>query len=197
MSRSVVQEGLPPWLFTKRMAVVGGVVLAVMVNVGFGLFYGARSWWTDFNRAAPACFMYNQTPHEPGKRRFDASDPLPERTEVARNTAVRAVLDAARRCAPDRCISEARSAYAKAIRSYVQARADAAYWVDRRYGGPGLDWALRLYDQLDDRQIVKELRDRHAAGHVDADAMGDYAPAARMLLFRASSEVMPCRQGSS
>ncbi len=194
MSRSIVQEGLPPWLFTKRMAVVGGVVLAVVVNVSVGLCLGARHWWADVSRDAPACFMASTTPHAPGTRQFDASEPLPERTEAKRPPIVATALGAATACPPDRCSAEARAAYATAIRHYVVFRADAAYGLDRRYGSPGLDWALRLYDQLDDRQIVTEFRARHAAGYLDVDAMRDYAPAARMLLYRPTSDLSPCRK---
>ncbi|MDX2155006.1 MAG: hypothetical protein SFW09_00735 [Hyphomicrobiaceae bacterium] len=163
-------------------------------NVAAGLVLDVRSWWTDYNQSSPECFLYNAAPHKPGHRHFDRSDGDATGIEEGHDAVVAAMGTAARQCTMTRCDSAARNAYQKAIKKYVETRGQALARLDVRYGDRGLDWGRHLYGRQEDREIVNDFRRRHASGLVDIAAMRDYAPAARMLLYRPSADFLPCRR---
>lgn len=194
MSRSASRNGLPAWLFQPRMAAMTGMIFAVVALFSMGIVASLASWWADFNQASESCFQINASPHPPGRGDFDASQSDAVSAEASRVVVVEEALAAEAACPLGNCSGKAQAGYQKSIKRYISGRVGELTKLDVRYGDAGLDWGQRLYDQLDDRQLVRGLRQRHEAGLVDVDAMQRYAPAARMLLYRPASEFRPCRQ---
>lgn len=197
MSRSAQNEGLPEWLFTWRMAALSGIGVGVIGIIAMGLFFTARDWWSDATETAPACFAHFVRPIVPGSRPFSTSDRMVELARSRHDTLIQRVLKAEEACTPERCTGVARTAYQKAIKSYIDEKSHTITQLDTIYGAAGLQWGLEYYGQVGDNEVARGFRTRYAAGHVPLETMPRFHDAARLILYRPAVEFLPCRRSST
>jgi hypothetical protein len=196
MSSALHETGLPPWLFTPRMAVAGGVAfafLALLVGNVVG-FIGGLYDRTDLN-SAPACFAISRS-IAAGSEPFSRSSHDAKRIAGERKNDVAKVQAAAVDCKPASCDKAARERYRVATREYLMNRSRAASISFAKYGEAGLVYARWVYDAEEDRQIIDGLRQRYGARLFDLETMDngghDYIAATRMLLFGKVNDFKPC-----
>ena len=199
MSSSLHETGLPPWLFTPRMAVVGGVAIAFVVILVLNTvsFVGSLFDRADLN-SAPLCFMISG-PIGAGTQQLDRDSYRSKRMIAERENNVAKVQAASVNCQPAACNSAAREDYRVAIRSYLMTRSKAASASFARHGEAGLNFARGIYDEEEDREIINGLGKRYGANLFDLRTMDngghDYIAATRMLLFGNSQAFRPCARG--
>ena len=199
MSSSLHETGLPPWLFSPRMAVAGGVAFAFLVLLVLNTVSFVRSLFdrTDLN-SAPLCFAISR-PIGAGTQLLDRNSYKSKRMIAERNRDVAKVQAASADCQLAACSSAAREGYRAAIRSYLMTRSSAASGSFARHGETGLDFARWIYDEDEDREIIDGLRKRYGANLFDLKTMDDhghdYIAATRMLLFGNAQAFKPCARG--
>ena len=198
VSSTLRETGLPPWLFTPRMAVASGIGIAVVFILISNLVIAIGGLFdrTDFN-SAPLCFAI-RGPVAPGTDRFDPNAFDAKRIASERKSEVAKLQAAANACTVDACPSGARERYRQAVKSYLMTRSRAVSIFFYRYGGVGLNHARWVYDEEEDREIITGLRQRYGAGLFDIRTMvnggEDYIGATRMLLFASAQAFRPCVQ---
>lgn len=190
---SIAEHGLPRWLLTRRMAVASGIAIAALYIIVVKAYAGIDHWWADTYRQSPICFSYYGEPKAPRTRRLHTDEERITRHVTQHRKIATEALAASDSCRPGECPNEAGHDYQKAITRYVRQRSFVMAYFDLSHGDPGRAYALRTFDHPDDDRVVEGFRERHAAGLVDIPAMRDYAPPARMLLYRPPSEFLPCR----
>jgi hypothetical protein len=200
MSSTLRETGLPPWLFTPRMAVASGIGIAVVVILILNLvhliggLFGSLFDRTDLN-SAPLCFAI-RGPVAPGTDQFPTAALNAKRSAGPREREIADVRAAAAQCTLTTCPSGARERYRQAVRSYLMTRSKAASMSFSRYGEVGLSRARWIYDEEEDREIITGLRQRYGAGLFDiktmVDGREDYIAATRMLLFASAQAFKPC-----
>lgn len=195
MSRPVLQEGLPEWLFTPRMAAATGIAMAACFIAATSVYFALSGWWSDATGTAPACFQHFARPIVPGSRPFMRTDRLIDEAPDRNVSLINRVLDAEQACLPEGCPASAKATYQKAIKSYVDDKSHTITQLDTFYGTQGLEWGLELYGRGGNIDVTRGFRARYAAGHVPLDVMPRFKDAARMILYRPASEFLPCRKG--
>jgi hypothetical protein len=192
---NLVKNGLPRWIYTwKTVAAIffGGPIIVLLAGSAMSMV-SAMLDPRDPNWA-PSCHLTNRDPIVPGSRKFDRSTHDASRAEQERRDAIAKFRKAAAGCQSDNCLSRERSEFRTAANGYIRERATTAEQMLARYGEQGLQFARFVYGEDTDREIVDQLRQRYGAGHFDIPR-GTSESAARMLLFKPSSEFVPCRAG--
>jgi hypothetical protein len=196
MSNSLHERGLPPWLFTPRMAVISGVGFAfVVLMIGSAVsFVGGAFDRTNLN-SAPTCFMIER-PIRVGTGTLDQKSFDARRIDGERLQNIAKVEATEAACQVGDCPAAAREKYRSAIKTYMMSRTRAASQFMYLYGEGGLNYARWIYEDDADRAIIKGLRQRYGAGLFDIKSMDngghDYIASTRMLLFGNEQAFRPC-----
>jgi hypothetical protein len=192
MTRSVRDEGLPSWLLTRRMAVASGIAVATLFIAVMTATANVQNWWTDFNQEAPSCYLHQGTPLIIRNANFRESNYDAVAVAANQKKVLGSAKEATAACTPGRCPRAAAEAYRQAIRTYVRERSFDVAIMYRTYGDAGLGFAMRTYGTTEDDELINVFRERQAQGLVDPSSMGQFAPQARMLLYRSIADFKPC-----
>ncbi|MEO1543446.1 MAG: hypothetical protein AAFR75_05435 [Pseudomonadota bacterium] len=189
-------EGLPDWLFTPRMAVATGVVVAIL--------FGQVMWFVNWvgevpipRDWSPECFVYGSKNTSVSSQFSDYKQYERRQIEKHADMFGQEMLRLATRCRPGDCSKKSRRSYQSRLEIYLKYRAKAFTKAPHVFGFEGYGLVRQIYGTALANQVVMDMRERYQAGLLKDFSSTGYGAAGRMLLFREIRDFRPCDWPSS